>query len=53
MLRFPRTERKQSRVMYTVEGKSHLTLFHKFTNQARVSVKFPCHINFDLNHVSH
>ena len=41
ILRFSRTERKQSRVTFTVGGKSHLSLVHRWTNQARVFVKIP------------
>ena len=44
ILRFSRTEIKQSRVTFTIGDKSHLTLVHRWTNQARVSVKSPCHI---------
>ena len=41
ILRFSRTERKQSQATFTIGGKSHLTLVHRWTNQARVSVKIP------------
>ena len=44
IMRFSRVERRQLWVTFTLGGKSHLKLVHTFTNQARLSVKFTCHI---------
>ena len=44
ILSFSRVERRQSWVTFTLGGKSHLKLVHTSTNQARLSVKFTCHI---------
>ena len=44
IMRFSRVERRQLWVTFTLGGKSHLKLVHKFTNQARLSVKFTCHM---------
>ena len=53
ILIFSRNERGNWRVTYISGGKSRLTLVHKFTNHARLSVKFTLHILiFSLNHAS-
>ena len=44
MLRFSRNERKNYRVTFISGGKSRPTSAHKFTNHARLSVKFTRHI---------
>ena len=44
IMRFSRVERRQLWVTFTSGGKSHLKLVHTFTNQARLSVKFTCHM---------
>ena len=42
--RFSRNERKNYRITFISGGKSRPTLAHKFTNHARLSVKFTRHI---------
>ena len=44
MLRFSHNERKNYRVTFISGGKSRPTLAHKFTNHARLCVKFTRHI---------